>query len=159
MGNTRSGKPAVRQSWKRIFFMMLGVLFGLGIFTFYYAKGGSYFFNDPESCMNCHIMREQFDSWNQSSHKKAANCNSCHTLKNVIGKYIIKGLNGWNHSLAFTTGNFPDPIQIRELNEKIVKKNCIRCHDIMTSQMNDAGSSEELDCSVCHGNVGHRNRT
>ena len=54
--------------------LMLGVLVGLGAFTFVYAEGFSYFSNDPNACMNCHIMREQFDGWSHSSHKAEATC-------------------------------------------------------------------------------------
>jgi len=158
MKKSRSGNLPVKPSLKKGLAVMLGILFGLSIFTFYHAKGTSYFFDDPESCMNCHIMREQFDSWAQSSHKAVATCNACHTPKDFLGKYASKGLNGWNHSLAFTTAQFQEPLQIKEFNEKIVQKNCIRCHEIQISQMRDFGFSEELDCLSCHGNVGHGNR-
>ena len=158
MKKNRSSSLVVNQSWKNGLFIMLGILFGLSVFTFYHAKGASYFLDDPESCMNCHVMREQFESWTQSSHKAVATCNACHTPKDIVGKYASKGLNGWNHSLAFTTGQYQDPIQIKEFNQKIVHKNCIRCHEIQISQMRDFGSAEELDCISCHGNVGHGNR-
>ena len=35
-----------------------GVTLGLGAYTFVYARGYSYFSNDPEACANCHVMRE-----------------------------------------------------------------------------------------------------
>ncbi len=38
----------------------IGVLAGIGGFTFVYAKGGSDLTDDPAACVNCHIMREQF---------------------------------------------------------------------------------------------------
>lgn len=38
--------------------IVLGVLSGLGIFTFGYGQGASYLSNNPESCVNCHIMNE-----------------------------------------------------------------------------------------------------
>jgi cytochrome c nitrite reductase small subunit len=40
---------------------LFGVAFGLGLFTFFYAEGFSYFSNDPAACINCHIMRDQFE--------------------------------------------------------------------------------------------------
>ena len=39
----------------------IGVVAGLGVYTFVYAKGASYLMNDPASCANCHIMNEQND--------------------------------------------------------------------------------------------------
>ena len=38
-------------------FGMVGLLVGIGSYTFYYAQGASYLSNDPRACVNCHIMR------------------------------------------------------------------------------------------------------
>jgi len=57
---------------------MLGILVGLSLFTFVYARGGSYFLDDPQACLNCHIMRDQYDAWNHSTHKQVANCIRCY---------------------------------------------------------------------------------
>jgi cytochrome c nitrite reductase small subunit len=38
-----------------------GLLVGLGLYTFVYAKGASYLTNDPAACVNCHVMNEQYD--------------------------------------------------------------------------------------------------
>lgn len=135
-----------------------GIAAGLGVFTFLYAEGLSYFSDDPQSCVNCHIMNDQYEAWNHSSHKAVAGCNDCHTPHgNIVEKYIIKGINGWNHSLAFTTGNFPDPIQIKGFNAVIAQQNCIDCHSVAVNQMHFAGSLEvdQMSCVACHGNVGH----
>jgi len=40
--------------------LALGVAAGLGGYTFVYAKGGSYFGNDPNACANCHVMKAAF---------------------------------------------------------------------------------------------------
>jgi hypothetical protein len=37
---------------------LIGAAMGLGLFTFWYAKGASYLGNDPETCANCHVMRD-----------------------------------------------------------------------------------------------------
>ena len=60
--------------------ILVGVVVGVGAYTFLYAKGYSYLLNDPNACQNCHVMREQFDGWVKSSHHNAATCNDCHTL-------------------------------------------------------------------------------
>jgi len=132
-----------------------GIFTGLAFYTFLYARGLSYFNNDPETCMNCHVMRHHFDAWNRSSHKAAAACNSCHTPKNLIGKYAVKGLNGWNHGSAFTTGRFPEPFRIKPLNKKVVLDNCIRCHETMVHEMRARSGDERPDCTTCHRDVGH----
>lgn len=139
--------------------LALGVLFGLGIFTFSYAKGTAYFSDDPNACVNCHIMREQFDAWNHSSHKSVAVCNDCHMPHDFVGKWTTKAINGWNHSLAFTTGDFPATIHIREFNAQIVQANCISCHQTLVSQVYGYHEDQNRLCVECHGNVGHANRS
>lgn len=137
---------------------MLGVLAGLSLFTFVYARGGSYFSNAPEACLNCHVMREQYEAWNRSTHKQVATCNSCHTPKSLPGKLVVKGINGWNHSLAFTTGKFADPLRIRPFNRKIAMANCVRCHKNLTSSMLYDAQGQMADCLACHGGIGHSSR-
>ena len=63
-------------------------------------------------------MREQFDGWQRSSHRSVAVCNDCHAPHDFIGKYMTKGTNGFWHSFYFTTGRFPDPIQITPRNAR-----------------------------------------
>jgi len=43
--------------------LLSGVLLGAGAYTVRYAEGLSYLSTNPKSCVNCHIMREQFDGW------------------------------------------------------------------------------------------------
>jgi cytochrome c nitrite reductase small subunit len=135
-----------------------GILIGLSVFTFVYAEGFSYFSDDPNSCMNCHIMRDQFEGWNHSTHKAVATCNDCHTPHtNAVEKYLVKGLNGFNHSLKFTLGNFEEPIQITELNARVAHNSCVECHQTAVSQISHVTIEEPLSCVRCHGNVGHGN--
>lgn len=134
----------------------VGILGGIGLFTFDYAEGDSYFSDDPESCVNCHVMREQYDGWSHSSHQSVATCNDCHTPHDFARKYLVKGLNGWNHSVAFTFGNYPTNIQIRDFNADVVRENCIDCHELAVSQIvTGLDHAETLDCVACHADVGH----
>jgi cytochrome c nitrite reductase small subunit len=102
-------------------------------------------------------MREQYEGWSHSSHKAVATCNDCHTPHRFPDKWVIKGVNGWNHSVAFTTGNFPDPIMIRDFNARIAQENCAACHAATVAEMHLGASHEEAQCVACHGNVGHDN--
>ena len=141
--------------WGIAVVIFIGMFVGLGTFTFDYAEGLAYFSDDPEACLNCHVMRPQFEGWNHSSHKNVATCNTCHTPHSFPQKYIIKGINGWNHSFAFTTGNYPDPIRIRGFNADVVQANCVDCHRTLVSQIHSSVPGEERSCIACHGNVGH----
>lgn len=135
---------------------LFGGVVGLGIFTFYYASGASYLSNDPTACVNCHIMREQFDGWNRGPHHAVATCNDCHAPHdNVLHKYTVKGINGVRHSYAFTTGDFSEPIRITSLNEDVAREACLTCHGALTNDMSQAGTAEPTDCLRCHEGVGH----
>ena len=80
---------------------LVGVLLGVGGYTFFYAEGLSYMSTDPKACVNCHIMRPQYDSWQKSSHHNVAKCVDCHLPHDFIGKYIAKSENGYHHSMGF----------------------------------------------------------
>jgi cytochrome c nitrite reductase small subunit len=134
---------------------MVGVLVGLGLFTFNYAEGASYLSDNPETCVNCHIMRPEYDAWNRGSHKAVATCNSCHTRHDFVGKWYVKSRNGLNHSWKFTTGDFPEPIRITDFNAGVAQDNCVACHATMVSRIHQTGESREQMCTSCHGNVGH----
>jgi cytochrome c nitrite reductase small subunit len=58
----------------------------------------------------------------------AAGCADCHMPHHVVGKYLAKASNGFWHSLAFTTGVFPDPLQIKPHNRAITEGACRHCH-------------------------------
>lgn len=136
--------------------VLAGVLGGVGLFTFGYAKGSSYLTNDPQACVNCHVMREQYESWLKSSHGKVAVCNDCHTPPGLIPKYYTKALNGFFHSLAFTTQRFPDHIQITGRNHEVTEKACLKCHeDIVTAIRATRPHQEDVSCVQCHLTVGH----
>jgi cytochrome c nitrite reductase small subunit len=135
---------------------MLGGLVGLGGFTFVHAAGLSYLSDDPAACANCHVMWAVFDGWNHSSHKAVAACNDCHTPHDPVGKYAIKALNGWNHSVAFTTGDYPRPITITPLNYSVALNNCFYCHADFVIAIGHQHQPEPTDCLRCHVAVGHK---
>ncbi|RPI97907.1 MAG: cytochrome c nitrite reductase small subunit, partial [Chloroflexi bacterium] len=114
--------------------------------------------SNAETCANCHIMRDQYDGWNRSSHKSVAKCVDCHLPHDVIGKWAIKGLNGLRHSYYFTTGDFEEPIRITKFDADIVQENCVRCHQTVTSMVITNPEGEAVRCVTCHGNVGHGGR-
>jgi len=137
--------------------VLAGVLLGAGVFTLAYAEGLSYLSNDPEACVNCHIMREQFAGWQTGVHKDVATCNDCHVPHKLLSKYIGKAMNGWHHSSAFTLQNYPDPIRIKAGNAEVLQHNCRDCHSDMVGEITGHyGSDEEgPECVHCHRNVGH----
>ncbi len=137
--------------------LLCGTLLGLGIYTFSYAKGGSYFSNDPKGCVNCHVMNEQYDGWQKASHHAVATCNDCHIPHDFFGKYLTKAESGFHHSRAFTFQDFHEPIQISEKSARIVQANCLFCHGDLVDTIAGHGSDDRrsLRCAHCHAAVGH----
>jgi cytochrome c nitrite reductase small subunit len=161
--------------------VLAGLAIGLGVYTFVYAKGASYLSTDPAVCANCHIMQEHFDAWQRSSHRAVAGCADCHMPHSFIGKYAAKASNGFWHSLAFTTGRFPEPLQIKPHNRAITEQACRDCHAPIVAAIDpamerpidvrlrvsvpsldrpqihdDAASDADLiSCIRCHLYVGH----
>jgi cytochrome c nitrite reductase small subunit len=133
-----------------------GAAVGLGTFTFVYARGGSYLTNDPQACGNCHVMHEQLDAWFKSSHRSVAACNDCHTPPGWVRKYLTKAENGFWHSFAFTTGRFPEPIQITPRNRAVTEEACRHCHAPVVAAIDSSHRpGKELSCIQCHRSVGH----
>jgi cytochrome c nitrite reductase small subunit len=146
--------------------LLLGVFLGSGVFTFFAARGDSYLSDDPAVCVNCHVMRDQYDGWLHGSHHGAATCNDCHLPHdNVLHKYWVKASNGYHHSKAFTLMDFQEPIRIKPGNARVLEANCLRCHRAIASEITahgtlgvptDPGQKADLyGCVRCHQEVGH----
>ena len=139
--------------------VMLGVLDGVGAFTFGYGQGSSYLSNNPQACVNCHVMQEHYNSWQNSSHHHVAVCNDCHLPHDFVGKWATKADNGFFHSLAFTLENFHEPIQIKPRNRRVTQDACLHCHQAIVHQMLPVtGDGEMPSCVHCHSDVGHAHR-
>ena len=149
--------PRTRVAFLLAIASTLGLFAGLGTYTFTYAHGLSYFSNDPRACMNCHIMREQFDGWQKSVHHAVATCNDCHTPRAFIPKYLSKAENGFWHSKGFTLQDFHEPIMIRRHNVAVLQANCVACHAQIVDGINTHPGDPQkmLDCLHCHREVGH----
>jgi cytochrome c nitrite reductase small subunit len=150
-------------AWRFIVITMLGVFVGLTLFILKISKAGSYLSDDPQTCVNCHIMAPQYATWGHSSHREVANCNDCHVPhNNVLNKYYFKAKDGLRHATIFTMRNEPQVIQIREEGKEVVQDNCIRCHsnlikdDKLAAWNQDTNHARtERPCWECHREVPH----
>lgn len=136
---------------------MVGIVAGLGAFTFGYGQGASYLSNNPKGCANCHVMQSHYDSWQHSSHQHVAVCNDCHLTHHPITKWFVKADNGFFHSLAFTLENYHDPIQIKPRNRRVTQTACMHCHSDFVHETTLPAKPEyqTLSCVHCHSDVGH----
>ena len=157
MGSARSKRVRRLSIAGIVLAALVGVFLGVSGFTFVEARGWSYLSNDPTTCVNCHIMREQYDSWQKSSHHAFAVCNDCHVPHDFFGKYWTKAEHGFRHSWGFTFQNFHEPIQIKDSSRAAVQGNCLRCHQALVSEITHYSAVEKdaNNCIRCHSSVGH----
>ncbi|MCU0693271.1 MAG: cytochrome c nitrite reductase small subunit, partial [Polyangiaceae bacterium] len=139
---------------------LTGLLLGVGGYTFRYAEGLSYLSADPKACVNCHIMRAQYDGWQKSSHHTVAGCVDCHLPSDIVPKYLAKAESGFRHSKEFTAQTFKEPILVKPEGLRILQDNCIRCHEPIVATMSAGGTQglAHVQCVHCHAGVGHGDR-
>lgn len=143
---------------------VVGVVAGLGVFTFNYGEGLSYFGHDPTTCVNCHIMQPQYDAWQHSGHHHVATCQDCHVPHDSTWRWLIaEADNGYRHSKGFTFQDFHEPIQIGRRNAQLLQENCIRCHGEFVHDLVQGSRSRDIEggavsCVHCHRGVGHGQR-
>lgn len=135
----------------------LAVPAGIGAFTFVYAKGFSYLSSDPRACVNCHVMRPQYQAWGMSGHRHTATCVECHLPHAGLAKWIAKADHGFRHSAAFTLQSWKEPIEITPHDRLLVQENCVRCHAAFVGDtfVGAGAPGQGLDCLHCHATAGH----
>ncbi|MCX7833735.1 MAG: cytochrome c nitrite reductase small subunit [Ignavibacteria bacterium] len=153
------------EKWRIPVIIALGVFTGLLIFVIYIGKGTSYLSDDPEACVNCHVMYDSYASWWHSSHPRIATCNDCHVPHdNIFRKFYFKASDGLRHSTIFTLRLEPQVIRIKEAGAEVVKENCERCHHnlltLLDAKIGDYDNEkdeeeEEIACWNCHNGTPH----
>jgi cytochrome c nitrite reductase small subunit len=152
------------RNWRIPVIILLGIFTGLGAYSVYLSKAGSYLSDDPKACVNCHIMAPQYVTWNHSSHREVANCNDCHVPHdNSFNKYYFKAKDGLNHATLFTIRAERQVIFIGNEGKEVVKENCIRCHTHLFDQSklisqtkgNYQVHNTNRKCWECHREIPH----
>ncbi|MCE1165615.1 MAG: cytochrome c nitrite reductase small subunit [Bacteroidetes bacterium] len=151
--------------WKVPVIIMLGILTGFAILVFHISNASSYLSDDPDTCVNCHVMFPQFASWQHSSHARVTTCNDCHVPHdNIFNKYFFKAKDGLRHSAMFTFRLEPQVIMIKDAGKEVVEENCERCHDVRMGYYHSIGNGkadeeneteETIRCWSCHKEVPH----
>lgn len=132
---TEKNKKSIAQyllpppNWRFSVVILLGVIVGLGIHILNISNAVSYLSDDPQTCVNCHVMYPEYATWEKGSHGRVTTCNDCHVPQdNVIRKYIFKASDGLRHASMFTFRMEPQVIRIKDAGRDVVQENCIRCH-------------------------------
>ncbi len=149
--------------WNIPYAIVSGALVGLFCITVYLSNAVSYLTDDPEACINCHIMVPEHTTWLHSSHRDKTVCNDCHVPhNNVIRKYYFKASDGLRHAFMFTFKLDPEVIKIKEAGKTVVQENCLRCHIRQVGQVSITNvngqnylNGEGKLCWECHREVPH----
>ncbi|PJX21745.1 cytochrome c nitrite reductase small subunit [Psychroflexus sp. S27] len=151
------------KKWQIPAIIVFGALIGLGIYTLKLSNAVSYLSDDPQACVNCHVMTPQYITWNKSSHREVASCNDCHVPHdNVFNQYYFKAKDGLYHASIFTMRAEPEVIQAQPASIEVIQDNCIRCHiDQVTHPRlsafvkNHKENRTSRNCWECHNEVPH----
>lgn len=148
-----------------LFYVNLLIAFFVGIFIYaiYVSNAVSYLSDDPKTCVNCHVMRPEFATWQHSSHREVAVCNDCHVPhNNVVNKYFFKAKDGLRHATMFTLRMEPQVIKMHEAGQRVVQENCKGCHQrvnqdvgLLNISLEDKQHGEGKLCWDCHREVPH----
>jgi cytochrome c nitrite reductase small subunit len=102
------------KKWRFPVLLITGIFIGLFFFLFYVSKAYSSLSDNPETCVNCHIMSPQYATWNHSSHRRYTSCNDCHVPhNNVFNKYFFKAKDGMRHASMFALRMEPQVVVIQ----------------------------------------------
>lgn len=151
------------KKWRMPATLLMGVIIGLGLYLIRLSNASAYLSDDPQACVNCHIMTPQYLTWTHSSHREVAHCNDCHVPHdNVFNKYYFKAKDGLNHAAKFTLRAEPEVIRAVDASIKVIQNNCVRCH---LDQVTDAKMASMVNkhtenrtsrlCWDCHKEVPH----
>lgn len=149
--------------WKLPVLISLGIFFGLGLAILRISNATSYLSDNPQTCMNCHVMTPQYATWQRSSHARVATCNDCHVPHdNFIRTYLFKAQDGLRHATIFTFRLEPEVIHIKDAGIGVVQENCIRCHSNLVHRVSlrkvtgsDGIAGKDKLCWECHRETPH----
>ncbi|HOJ17951.1 MAG: cytochrome c nitrite reductase small subunit [Ignavibacteriales bacterium] len=149
--------------WKLPVILALGVFVGVGLMIIRISNAASYLSNDPDACINCHVMTTQYATWQRSSHARVATCADCHVPQdNFLRKYLFKAADGGRHTTMFTFRLEPQVIKIKSPGQSVVQENCIRCHNELINTSSIVGVTGSMArhgegkfCWDCHREVPH----
>jgi len=144
-------------AWRLPCWIMLGVAVGMACTVAQVSRVTSYMSDSPETCINCHVMNAEYESWQKSSHAKVASCNDCHVPQdNLLSKLAFKARDGIYHSYVFTTRQEPQVITLSKGAIPVVEANCRRCHSNLVDEIHLAKPVETNHrCWDCHREVPH----
>jgi cytochrome c nitrite reductase small subunit len=129
---------------------LVGAALGMALLLTRIANATSYLSDEPQACINCHVMTDAYASWQRGSHGWVAVCVDCHVPhSSFVAKYAYKAQDGLKHSYVFTMRQEPQVLELSARAAPVVQANCIRCHSHQMMMVSLADTLERR-CWDCH---------
>ncbi|WP_083798823.1 NapC/NirT family cytochrome c [Dethiobacter alkaliphilus] len=129
-----------------------GLLVAL-LFLFLLTGWRAYEFQErPEFCNLCHGVEIFYETWFHSAHRPVTNCKDCH-IPQDIREFFWSPRYGIRDFYAYFLGDTPDLYRAKPPTPRIVRENCIRCHEALLREL---PLHERLECQHCHRQTPHR---
>ena len=136
-------------------YAFFGVAAGAGLLLVRLSEMPSYLSDASTNCINCHIMRPQYDSWQHNIHREAASCDGCHVPHDsLLRRYTFQAKDGLRHATIFTLRREPQSIRAIDASAKTIQENCLRCHGEFLANTFMLLDSDRR-CTDCHREVPH----
>jgi len=140
---------------------LVGVAMGMAVVLVRIANATSYLSDEPQTCINCHVMTDAYASWQRGSHGRVAVCVDCHVPhSSLVAKYAYKAQDGLKHSYVFTMRKEPQVLKLSARAVPVVQTNCVRCHGhqvmmIITPSFDSQPGAAGLQrrCWDCHQGI------
>lgn len=116
-----------------------------------------YYTSQPSLCKSCHIIKADYQSWTESSHKEVG-CLTCHS-KPGITSFLTESIKRLNYLAYYVKGSYRRPLKAEVSNEA-----CLRCHEetrqgTLVSRTIRISHQEIISggyfCTDCHNTVAH----
>ncbi len=151
------------EGWRLTVIVLCGIFTGILLLVVHISNAISYLSEEPETCINCHVMYPYYASWDKGSHGRDAVCTDCHVpQESFFGKYYVKATDGMKHATYFTFRWEPQVIRIKDRGTRVVQENCIRCHidlvdmvQLVEVTAKTAAADEGKLCWDCHVETPH----
>jgi cytochrome c nitrite reductase small subunit len=129
---------------------LAGAACGLGLVFAVVFKAAAFLGDSPEACVTCHVMKTPYVTWEKGSHARTAHCNDCHIPHdNIFKKYAYKNKSGMWDMMVFFSRREPQVINVTENSKKVIRENCMRCHERATQVMAVYNQTDRF-CADCH---------
>ncbi len=108
--------------------------------------------DQADFCVSCHVMEAQYEAWSHTGAHRRKQCVDCHLPNETVGAhYVWKAIDGLKDVFFFYSGMVPERIELTAHGEKVLQKNCVRCHETAVSLMDT-----DRKCWSCHRRVSHQ---